>query len=62
MKGHPDFHQALAMKVNGKIKEYMNEKPSEEQVEQLKRNKVKHVDDMCKLEAEYYIERLLVTK
>lgn len=59
MKGHPDFHQALAMKVNGKIKECMNEKPSEEQ---LKRNKVKHVYDMCKLEAEYYIERLLVTK
>lgn len=50
------------MEMNEKNKECMNEKPSEEQVEQLKRNKVKHVDDMCKLEAEYYIERLLVTK
>ncbi|CKG39587.1 Uncharacterised protein [Streptococcus pneumoniae] len=62
MKGHPDFHQALAMKVNEKINELINEKPSEEQVEQLKRNKVKHADEMCKLEAEYHIERLFVTK
>ncbi len=36
LKGHPDFHQALAMKVNEKINELINEKPSEEQVEQLK--------------------------
>jgi len=62
LKGHPDFHQALAMKVNEKINELINEKPSEEQVEQLKRNKVKHADEMCKLEAEYHIERLFVTK
>ena len=49
-------------KVNEKINELINEKPSEEQVEQLKRNKVKHADEMCKLEAEYHIERLFVTK
>ncbi|AXY07959.1 hypothetical protein CUC43_14480 [Bacillus thuringiensis LM1212] len=62
LKGHPDFHQALAMKVNEKINEFINEKSSEEQIEQLKRNKVKHADEMCKLAAEYHIERLLVTK
>ena len=33
-----------------KLNELINEKPSEEQVEQLKRNKVKHADEMCKLE------------
>ncbi|MFJ8242314.1 hypothetical protein [Bacillus tropicus] len=62
LKGHPDFHQALAMKVNEKINEFINEKSSEEQIEQLKRNKMKHAEEMCKLEAEYHIERLLVTK
>ncbi len=62
LKGHPDFHQALAMKVNEKINEFINEKPSEEQVEHLKRNEMQHADEMCKLEAEYHIERLLVTK
>lgn len=61
LKGHPDFHQALAMKVNEKINELINEKPSEEQVEQLKRNKVKHADEMCKLEAEAGYILLLLT-
>ncbi|MGQ0514496.1 SLAP domain-containing protein [Bacillus sp. D-CC] len=32
--------------LNEKINELINEKPSEEQVEQLKRNKVKHADEM----------------
>ncbi|MGI2733706.1 hypothetical protein [Bacillus cytotoxicus] len=62
LKEHPDFHQALAMRVNEKINELINEEPTEEQKEQLKKHKVKHVDEMCKLEAQYHIDRLLVTK
>ncbi|EMA6345187.1 hypothetical protein ACO11K_004070 [Bacillus cytotoxicus] len=62
LKEHPDFHQALAMRVNEKINELINEEPTEEQKEQLKRHNVKHVDEMCRLEAQYHIDRLLVTK
>lgn len=58
LKGHPDFHQALAMKVNEKINELINEDPTEEQLELLKKHEVNNIDNFCKLEAEYYIDRL----
>ena len=60
LKEHPDFHQALATKVNEKINDIINEEPTEEQLEILKKNKVKQIDDLCKLEAQYHIDRLLV--
>ncbi|PFW58361.1 hypothetical protein COE58_08550 [Bacillus cereus] len=58
LKGHPDFHQALAVKVNEKINELINEEPTEEQLKILKDNKINNIDDFCKLEAAYYIECL----
>lgn len=60
LKEHPEFHQALATKVNEKINEIINEEPTEEQLEILKKNKVKQIDELCKLEAQYHIDRLLV--
>ena len=61
LKGHPDFHQALAMKVNEKLTSLLM-KTERRTSGAIKRNKVKHADEMCKLEAEYHIERLFVTK
>ena len=58
MKEHPDFHQALAVKVNEKINELVNEEPTEEQLKILKDHEVNNIDDFCKLEAAYHIERL----
>lgn len=58
LKEHPDFHQALAMKVNEKINEIINEKPTEEQLELLKKHNVEHADEMCRFEAQYRIDCL----
>ncbi|PEW42396.1 hypothetical protein COD90_24785 [Bacillus cereus] len=58
LKEHPDFHQALAVKVNEKINELINEEPTEEQLKILKDHEVNNIDDFCKLKAAYYIERI----
>ncbi|WP_369900912.1 hypothetical protein [Bacillus manliponensis] len=60
LKQHPDFHQALAVKVNEKIHEIIAEKPTAEQLQQLQGQNVHHADSFCKLEAQYHIDRIQV--
>jgi hypothetical protein len=57
LRDHPDFHEALAMKVNEKIADLLNEEPTEEQIYTLKELHIQDGDSFCKLEAQYHIER-----
>ncbi|MEN1937011.1 hypothetical protein AAIE21_15785 [Paenibacillus sp. 102] len=58
VKEHPDFHKELADRINEKISQLLQEEPDE----QLQLLQVQHVqikESLCKLEAQYQIDRLV---
>ena len=62
MKSSPDFHKALAEKINEVIEKILTEAPTKKEIRELeeliKQLKIDDIDYSCRMEAKYHIERL----
>ncbi|MBC6975363.1 hypothetical protein H9I32_24250 [Bacillus sp. Xin] len=59
VKEDPSFHQELANRINEKISQLLQEEPTDEQLQVLQVQHVQIKESLCKLEAQYQIDRLV---